>query len=302
MGVGYDFGRLVEQSCKAAEKAVATILSDVLETELSVEVHGLEELTPGRLPEHLVGPCCFIVLEGKHAAAILAIPAEFSFAPAWFANDDEVAARLGKIAAQLHILLPDVHPVIHGWAIRVLQGNAALLQAGLGQESHQVLMEIHSGQQVVPVSLVWPVAEVGQLLTASPWNRSRQPLRVSFEEALAQLPPYLRSFLRVRVPASVVLASTRMPLKQLLQMGPGSILTFRKSCDETLELQITDQTIAVGEAVRVGNRFGLWITSMALPPARFQKVLAQAAAGVKRPYTPGPGKATQPKSQTGGSS
>ncbi|GIW96637.1 MAG: hypothetical protein KatS3mg110_4678 [Pirellulaceae bacterium] len=280
--LGHDFGQLVEQSCRAAEKTVATLLSELFQCDVVLDVKGEEPLERGTLPEHLAGPCCFVVLEGKHASAILAIPCQFSFAPSWFADDEQVANRLGKHSAQFGILLPHVHAVVHSWAIRVENGHQGLRRAGLADEAHQVLLEIRSGDERVPVSLVWPCQRVERLVMGTDAARRRRSFLQSFEAGLAQLPPYMRSLLRVRVTASVVLASARMPLARVLELAPGTILSFSKPCDETLELQIGDQTIAKGEAVRVGSRFGLWITSMALPQARFHRVVGQAAKRADR--------------------
>jgi flagellar motor switch/type III secretory pathway protein FliN len=89
------------------------------------------------------------------------------------------------------------------------------------------------------------------------------------DEALANLPPYSRSLLRVKVPVRVTLAATQQPVRRILELSPGTIIQFNKPCDDALTLEVGDQTVAVGEAVKVGDKFGLWITSMALPGERF---------------------------------
>jgi flagellar motor switch/type III secretory pathway protein FliN len=54
-----------------------------------------------------------------------------------------------------------------------------------------------------------------------------------------------------------------------LNIGPGSIIQFNKSCEDTLTLEIAGHKFAVGETVKVGDKFGLWITSIVLPDERF---------------------------------
>jgi len=92
------------------------------------------------------------------------------------------------------------------------------------------------------------------------------------------LPLITRSLLRIRVPVQVTLAETRRPLSEVLQFAPGVIIQFNKSCDEPLELQINCRTVAVGEAVKVGDKFGLRITKMTPPPERYIR-LAPPAMG-----------------------
>jgi flagellar motor switch/type III secretory pathway protein FliN len=57
-------------------------------------------------------------------------------------------------------------------------------------------------------------------------------------------------------------------------LGPGSIIQFDKSCEEMLELDAGGRRIAMGEAVKVGDKFGLRITSIILPDERFRPVTA----------------------------
>ena len=86
------------------------------------------------------------------------------------------------------------------------------------------------------------------------------------------LPAYTRSLLRIKVPVVVTLAEKRQPLGRVVELGPGSIIQFEKSCEDMLELGIGDLPIANGEAVKVGDKFGLRLTSMILPEERFQLV------------------------------
>ena len=91
-------------------------------------------------------------------------------------------------------------------------------------------------------------------------------------QRLAQLPPYSRSLLRIQVPLVVTLASTRQPVNRVLDLAPGTILHFGKSCDEPLTLSVSGCDIAVGETVKVGEKFGLRIMSMTMPEEKFEPV------------------------------
>jgi len=86
------------------------------------------------------------------------------------------------------------------------------------------------------------------------------------------LPAYSQSLLRIPVSALVVLAQKRQTLGRIVEFGPGEIIQFDKTCDEMLELHVGGRSIAVGEAVKVGDKFGLRVTSMVLPGERFEKV------------------------------
>src|SRR5262245_46772676 len=97
-------------------------------------------------------------------------------------------------------------------------------------------------------------------------------------QRLGQLPAYARSLLRIQVPVVATLATTRQPVSRVLELAPGTILHFNKPCDEPLSLQIASCEVAVGETVKVGEKFGLRISSMVLPKERFESVKPNPAA------------------------
>ncbi|HBT78271.1 MAG TPA: hypothetical protein DEB39_15410 [Planctomycetaceae bacterium] len=86
------------------------------------------------------------------------------------------------------------------------------------------------------------------------------------------LPGFSHSLLKVRVPVAAVLARARKPIKSILELGIGSVIQFDKSCDDPIELEIDRTIIGNGEAVKVGDKFGLRISTMLLPKERFRKV------------------------------
>ncbi len=100
----------------------------------------------------------------------------------------------------------------------------------------------------------------------------------SVEEGIEILPMYSRSLLKIRVPVIVKLASTKQSINQIVEMAPGSIIQFDKSCEETLTLEVGSREVAVGEAVKIGEKFGLRITSMIMPDERFETLRGVLAA------------------------
>jgi flagellar motor switch protein FliN/FliY len=77
--------------------------------------------------------------------------------------------------------------------------------------------------------------------------------------SLTELTNYARGLLKIRVPVRVTLASQRKSIQEIIELGPGSIVRFDKTCEEPLELTVGDRPIAMGEVVKVGDKFGLRI-------------------------------------------
>ncbi|MDH3771413.1 MAG: flagellar motor switch protein FliN, partial [Nitrospirota bacterium] len=55
---------------------------------------------------------------------------------------------------------------------------------------------------------------------------------------------------------SAQLGSTRMLIKDLLQLGPGSIVELDKLAGEPLEVLVNERLVARGEVVVVNEKFG----------------------------------------------
>ena len=86
------------------------------------------------------------------------------------------------------------------------------------------------------------------------------------------LPAYSRSLLKISVPVSVTLARKKQRASQILELGPGAIIQFDRSCEEALDLEVGGHRIAMGEAVKVGDKFGLRITEIVQTEERFAPV------------------------------
>jgi flagellar motor switch protein FliN/FliY len=64
------------------------------------------------------------------------------------------------------------------------------------------------------------------------------------------------------VPVTVVLGATRVPIRRLLQLGPGSVLKLEKSVDAPVELFLKDSKFAEADVVVVDNQFAVRITQI----------------------------------------
>jgi flagellar motor switch protein FliN len=91
---------------------------------------------------------------------------------------------------------------------------------------------------------------------------------------LSKLPAYTRSLLRVEVPVQVVLAASKQSIDSIVRLGPGSIIQLEKSCEEMLDVEVAGHRIAQGEVVKVGDKFGIRVTTILLPEERFRPLRA----------------------------
>jgi flagellar motor switch protein FliN/FliY len=83
---------------------------------------------------------------------------------------------------------------------------------------------------------------------------------------------YTKNLLRIKVPVMVTLARKKQRVSSIVELGPGTILQFQKSCDQLLEIEVNGHEIGQGEAVKVGDKFGLRVSSLTLPGERFKAI------------------------------
>jgi flagellar motor switch protein FliN/FliY len=53
-----------------------------------------------------------------------------------------------------------------------------------------------------------------------------------------------------------------MSVQRVLALGPGSVVEFRRTVDQPIDLKVNGTVIARGEIVAVDGRFGLRITEL----------------------------------------
>ena len=76
------------------------------------------------------------------------------------------------------------------------------------------------------------------------------------------VPAKVGRILRMRVPVIVKLAECDMPISAVLKLTGGAILEFEQSADAELSLLVNNRTIGTGQAVKVGENFGLRVTEI----------------------------------------
>ncbi|MEM1013626.1 MAG: FliM/FliN family flagellar motor C-terminal domain-containing protein [Planctomycetota bacterium] len=72
----------------------------------------------------------------------------------------------------------------------------------------------------------------------------------------------VQRILKLRVPVIVRIAERKLPLSDVLRLAHGSILELQRSSDEPLHLMVNNQIVGEGEPVKVGEHFGLRVTSI----------------------------------------
>jgi flagellar motor switch protein FliN len=65
--------------------------------------------------------------------------------------------------------------------------------------------------------------------------------------------------LDMTIPVTVTIGSTQIPIRRLLQLGPGSVVKLDKLVDAPMDLYLKDTKFATGNVVVVDGRFAVKI-------------------------------------------
>jgi len=76
----------------------------------------------------------------------------------------------------------------------------------------------------------------------------------------------------VPLQVSVEVGRARILLKDLLQMGEGYVVELDKLAGEPLDLYVNSRLIARGEAVKVGDKFGIKLTEVVSQTDRIENL------------------------------
>jgi flagellar motor switch protein FliN/FliY len=76
----------------------------------------------------------------------------------------------------------------------------------------------------------------------------------------------------VDLPVSIELGRTKMPIADILSLGPGSVVELNKLAGEPVDLMVNNKMVARGEVVVVDENFGLRITQLMTPEERLKSL------------------------------
>lgn len=96
------------------------------------------------------------------------------------------------------------------------------------------------------------------------------PIAPSAEAAGA--PGNLDFVLDLPLHVSVEIGRTRMVIKDLIQLGQGSVIELDKLAGEPMEVYVNEKLVARGEVVVVNEKFGIRLTDIVSPIERIKQL------------------------------
>ncbi|HEX4020057.1 MAG TPA: FliM/FliN family flagellar motor C-terminal domain-containing protein [Acidobacteriaceae bacterium] len=102
------------------------------------------------------------------------------------------------------------------------------------------------------------------------WRRTESGLEES--SPFRTHPERLDLLLDIELEATLRFGAVEMPLRKVLELGPGDVLALDRHVQEPVDLVVGDRIVARGEVVLVGGNFGLHVTEVAEPRRRLETI------------------------------
>ena len=88
----------------------------------------------------------------------------------------------------------------------------------------------------------------------------------------APAPKNIDFILDIPMQVTVQVGSTKMVIRELLQLGQGSVIELEKLAGEPMEVLVNNKLVARGEVVVVNEKFGIRLTDVISAAERVQQL------------------------------
>jgi len=168
--------------------------------------------------------------------------------------NDTVTSAFGELARQVYGSLEVAWRADHGKDLQV--------DAGHPSRPEKLADDFSPGSRVVAINMK---AESGAEVSMSFVLPPQLDALFAVKEAVEQKPSdaampqtaKLERILKINVPLVVEIARRRIKVREVLSFKPGTVLEFDKRSDDLLDLLVGKAAVGKGEAIKVGEGFGL---------------------------------------------
>ena len=94
----------------------------------------------------------------------------------------------------------------------------------------------------------------------------------SLSRSMEDSPPNIQMLLDINLNVTIELGRTRLSIRKILELGPGSIIELDRLAGEPVDLLVNDKVVAKGEVVVVDEYFGIRIISLVSPEERIKQL------------------------------
>jgi flagellar motor switch protein FliN/FliY len=262
----------IADACRANLEGVMESLNLCFDFQQTVRV-GEPGTWASATAAELDGPGLLVGMQVEGSAIVVALPAGIGL-PDWYRQPNESqSARLNTLPMEWSLSLLPAEFEVERFAAHSCDNlrEAIATCAPAADAAALPLLTGAEGADAPSLWMVWPVAQL-PADAAAPVPEEETPSSevepegdpvASAAAVPAERVEKIRHLMKLPVPIIVKLAEKRIQLGQLLGLGPGAIVTFEKSCEGLLDLCVNNKVYCRGEAVKIGEKFGLKVNEFA---------------------------------------
>lgn len=247
--------------CRENLDSLTQAFNSCLDLQCEMSVGPLSDLDPENIPDE-PGLAVLLQLNGQGMACL--IPECPAFRDWYRSPNASQDARLQTLGMEWSVVMVPPECEVSGYSTMPVDDLRAQIQIGepVSEAAVFELLLSSTGGGPDRILVVAPVA-----LAQLTGTRSAESLesRVAEPTADSSGGPEFRvsdrrsRLLPIPVPVVVQIASKKIDLAQLRAFSPGMLLTFNKSCESLLDVFVANRLYCRGEAVKVGENFGVKI-------------------------------------------
>lgn len=91
-------------------------------------------------------------------------------------------------------------------------------------------------------------------------------------DSTVPIDPQYGILLDIELEATLQFGSRELPLREVLELGPGDVVELDRHVSEPVDLVVGDRIVARGEVVVQNGNFALRITEVATPQLRLESI------------------------------
>ena len=300
----HTFERVISTSQENA-RAIAESLNLCFDRRYRVEICESLSWDAAAVPGDLDAPGLLVAFQLDRQGLLCFVPESLPL-PEWYTQPSESQqSRLQTLAMEwsLNVLPLDLEAsqfrslAVDNLKAGAIEANpaesAGMLEllvfdepAGDGEdkaaESSDVTDSTTEAQPIARIYLLGPVMNP-PFETAAETEAEQYAVAAGSQPAAVQLPAPAptalaadtRTELLSRLPVTVAvrLAEKKIELGTLLSLTPGALIAFDKSCEDLLDLFVNDRLYCRGEAVKIGEKFGLKINKFGAEKVSEKRVI-----------------------------
>ncbi len=127
-------------------------------------------------------------------------------------------------------------------------------------------------EPIAKCMVVWPLANPPFQVASGAGQATDSDSVAVTAAAVPNFAARIRQLRGLPVPAIVRLAEKKIEIGQLMGLAPGSLIAFNKPCEDLLDLYVNNRLYCRGEAVKIGEKFGLKINEVGSTVVREESV------------------------------